>query len=308
MSEFRFSLPYKQAIKSGQTHWYKNRDHKLMDELLARVRVDGPLRSRDLDQQKGKKHSGWWDWKPAKQALEQLYMQGDLMVTNREGFQKTYDLSERVLPSAVDTSEPSIDEYAAHLLHQQLRSNGLASLKSCTYLRRNTALRRSVKALIDEGCALGTLEPVTLDNGDAYVVAAGALDSAAPRLSNRLSILSPFDNCVIQRERLKAVFGFEYQIECYVPEAKRRFGYFSLPLLYRDTFVGRMDCKAHRSEKHLEIKSLHFEPHDFDQDSLIEALSKAMARFRKFQGCETVSVGTVRPQRLQSTVRKALSQ
>jgi uncharacterized protein len=134
---FRFSLPYKHAIKSGQTHWYKNPDKKLMSELLARIRSDGPIRSRDVEAN-STKGAGWWDWKPAKQALEQLYMEGDLMVSDREGFQKTYDLTERVLPSFVHSHMPSMDEFAAHIVDQQLRCHGLVSLKGLTYQRRNT--------------------------------------------------------------------------------------------------------------------------------------------------------------------------
>ena len=106
MEDFRYSLPYKHAIKSGQQHWFKSPDQKLMQNLLDRIRVDGPLRSRDLESPR-KKGVGWWDWKPAKKALEQLYMQGDLMVSDREGFQKAYDLTERVLPAEVDASMPN---------------------------------------------------------------------------------------------------------------------------------------------------------------------------------------------------------
>ena len=105
IADFRFSLPYKHAIKSGQTHWYKTRDKKLMGELLARIRSDGPIRSRDVETNITKR-AGWWDWKPAKKALEQMYMEGDLMVSDREGFQKTYDLTERVLPSHVNSQMP----------------------------------------------------------------------------------------------------------------------------------------------------------------------------------------------------------
>ena len=89
IQDFRFSLPYKHAIKNGQTHWYKNPDQKLMAELLARIRSEGPLKSRDVEAAT-ENRGVWWDWKPAKKALEQLYMQGDLMVSSREGFQKTY--------------------------------------------------------------------------------------------------------------------------------------------------------------------------------------------------------------------------
>ncbi|MBU2239233.1 MAG: winged helix DNA-binding domain-containing protein, partial [Gammaproteobacteria bacterium] len=157
IDDFRFSLPYKNAIKSGQTHWYKDPDEKLMAELLARVTSDGPLRSRDIETKSSNSGAGWWDWKPAKKALEQLYMQGDLMVCNREGFQKTYDLTERVLPSHVDSTTPSLDEFASHLVDQQLRCHGLTSLKGLTYLRRNTGLRNAVKNIVDERLAQGLL-------------------------------------------------------------------------------------------------------------------------------------------------------
>ena len=290
IADFRFSLPYKQAIKSGQVHWYKNRDEKLMGELLARIRAEGPLKSRDLKTPtKTKKAEGWWDWKPGKKALEQLYMQGDLMVSGREGFQKIYDLTERVLPAAINTKTPDSDEFAAHLVDQQLRCHGLVSLKGLTYLRRNAELRSAVKNLFDEKLSQGILEQVQLCSGEVFVLPKGALERRLPNLSRRLSILSPFDNSVIQRDRLKALFQYDYQIECYVPAAKRRYGYFCLPLLYRGEFVGRMDCKAHRKSSHLEIKSLHWEDHGFDKDEVMAAFDKAIIQFCQFQNCDSVS-------------------
>ena len=288
MSDFRFSLPYKHAIKSGQTHWYKKRDEKLMAELLARIKSDGPLRSRDVEHKRAKQ-AGWWDWKPAKKALEQLYMQGDLMVSSREGFQKMYDLTERVLPLNVNTNMPNLAEYAAYFIDSQLRCHGLVSLKGLTYLRRHTDLRKTVKSQVNERLAAGSLEEIQLPTGESYFIEAGAFEHRLSRLNERLMILSPFDNAVIQRDRLKALFGFDYQIECYVPAAKRKYGYFSLPLLYRGEFIGRMDCKAHRKERRLEIKSLYFEPHDFDQRAVDVAFEKAIRGFSQFQKCGDVS-------------------
>lgn len=305
MADFRFSLPYKHAIKSGQTHWYRTRDQKLMDELLVRIRADGSIRSRDLEN-KTLKSSGWWDWKPAKKALEQLYMQGDLMVSDRTGFQKTYDLTERVLPVGVDTRMPSVEEFAAHLLDQQLRCHGLVSLKGICYLRRNTPLRQAVKNLLDERLAQRILQEIQLDTGEVFLAPTGALEQSLPRVSNRLSILSPFDNSVIQRDRLKALFDYDYQIECYVPEYKRQYGYFCLPLIYRDQFIGRMDCKAHRKARLLEIKSLFLESHDFDENALVEAFSAAMAQFCRFQKCDSVVLTQAQPGHLLQRLRREL--
>jgi len=305
IADFRFSLPYKHAIKSGQIHWYKNPDKKLMSELLVRIRTDGAIRSRDLETN-SKKGAGWWDWKPAKKAIEQLYMQGDLMVSNRESFQKTYDLTERVLPSNVNSRMPSTEEFAAHLVDQQLRCHGFVSLKGLTYLRRNVELRKAVKTLVNERLAQGVLEQVQLSSGEIFILETGTFERRLPRLNNRMLILSPFDNCVIQRERLKAVFQYDYQIECYVPAAKRQYGYFCLPLLFRDEFIGRMDCKAHRKTSHLEIKLLHFEPHNFDEGLVVSAFVDAIKQFSHFQKCDLVSLAKVEPKHLTKVFQREL--
>ncbi|MDH3901617.1 MAG: winged helix DNA-binding domain-containing protein [Xanthomonadales bacterium] len=305
IADFRFSLPYKHAIKSGQTHWYKTRDKKLMGELLARIRSDGPIRSRDLETNTTKR-TGWWDWKPAKKALEQLYMEGDLMVSNRVGFQKTYDLTERVLPSQVNSQMPSIEEFAEQIVDQQLRCHGFASIKGLTYQRRNSQLRKAVKTLVNERLAQRTLEQVLVSSGEVFILKAGALECSLPRLNNRMLILSPFDNSVIQRDRLKALFQYDYQLECYVPAAKRQYGYFCLPLLYRDEFIGRMDCKAHRNISRLEIKSLHLEQHNFDEELVISAFVDAIKQFCQFQQCDSVSLTRAHPQHLTQRLHYAL--
>jgi uncharacterized protein len=305
IADFRFSLPYKHAIKSGQTHWYKTHDQKLMDELLARIRSDGPILSRDLET-KATKGAGWWDWKPTKKALEQMYKEGDLMVSDREGFHKTYDLTERVLPSHVNTQMPSIEEFATYIVDQQLRCHGLVSLKGLTYQRRNTELRQAVKAVVNERFAQRTLKQVQVSSGEVFIVETGALELFLPSLQNRMLILSPFDNSVIQRDRLKALFQFDYQLECYLPEAKRQYGYFCLPLLYRDTFIGRMDCKAHRKIRQLEIKSLHLEAHKFDEDLLMTAFVEAITKFCQFQNCDSVSLTKAHPNHLTQGLRSAL--
>lgn len=305
IADFRYSLPYKHAIKNGQTHWFSNTDKKLMDELIARIRSDGPLRSRDIETNTTRR-AGWWDWKPAKKALEQLYMQGDLMVSNREGFQKTYDLTERVLPSHINSQMPGMQEFATHMLDQQLRCHAIVSLKGLTYLRRNTELRKALKTLIDERLSERSLQQVQLSNGEVLFVQPAALETPSPRVKNRLLILSPFDNSLIQRDRLKALFQYDYQLECYVPAAKRQYGYFCLPLLYRDEFIGRLDCKAHRKTSHLEIKLLHLEPHSFDEDYLIAAFIDAITTFSQFQKCATVSLTKAHPEHLTRALQSAL--
>ena len=297
MQDFRYSLPYKDSVRAGDTHWTRSRDKKLMAQLLERVAKEGPLRSRDVNDKRSSS-AGWWDWKPAKKALEQLFMQGDLMVSAREGFQKTYDLTERVLPPEIDTSTPGTEELAAHLIDQQLRCHGLVSLKGMTYLRRDAGLRKAAKELIQQRVSAGKLDEILMPDNSIFFSPAGHLEQPAPRVAKVVRILSPFDNAVIQRDRITTLFDFDYQIECYVPQAKRKYGYFCLPLLYGDQFIGRMDCKAHRKHGILELKAVHFSEHPFDQHAAVAALARALPEFVAFQGCDAIALTKVTPTRL----------
>lgn len=285
MRDFRFALP-RMAQTNGERNWFKSSDRKLISHILKRVREEGPLRARDFeDTGKGKKQ--WWDWKPAKQALEQLFMQGELMVSGRAGFQKVYDLRERVLPDWVDTRQPAMSEYASYLVDTTLRAHGFATLKSICYLRKGQALREAVREQLQLRIDTGSITTIALNDNSLVYADAGLLETRAPRSNAVVRILSPFDNAVIQRERGRDLFDFDYQIECYLPQPKRQFGYYCLPVLYRDRFVGRVDCKAHRSEKRLEIKALHIE-HEVD-DEFADAFNHSVLAFSLFNGCHEIT-------------------
>lgn len=132
MSDYRYSLPRKHAIAGGEKHWF-DKDSKLTIEVLDRIRAEGPLQARDFED-KSHNNNGWGEWKPAKKALEQLYMEGELMVVKRQRFQKIYDLTERVLPNHIDTSTPSNEEYCQYLITRYLKANGIATPEQITYL------------------------------------------------------------------------------------------------------------------------------------------------------------------------------
>jgi len=285
MRDYRFALPRMSAI-DGDRGWFKNFDKNLNQHILERIQAEGGLRARDFeDDREGKQ--AWWDWKPAKQALEQLFMQGELMVSGREGFQKVYDLPERVLPDWVDTSHPTLNEFADHLIDTTIRAHGFATQKSITYLRKGKALRDSVNELLQARLASGLLTSVK-HNGSEYYIDPEQLEARAPRSPNQVRILSPFDNAVIQRERGRQLFAYDYQIECCVPEAKRQFGYFCLPILYRDSLVGRIDCKAHRKQKTFELRSKYIEAKV--DEGFNKAFETALADFAHFNGCEQIDL------------------
>jgi uncharacterized protein YcaQ len=270
---------------NGERNWFEVSDRKLTDQILQRIEKEGPLRTRDFADTR-QVNNGWWDWKPAKQALEQLFMQGELMVSGREGFQKVYDLPERVLPDWVDTSMPTMDDYAGHLVDTTLRAHGFASLVSMAYLRKGKPLREAIKSQLQQRLDANQLTTLELGNNNTLYIDPELLESRAPHSSAQVRILSPFDNAVIQRQRGREIFNFDYQIECYVPEPLRKFGYFCLPIQYRDRLVGRMDCKAHRADDALEIRSMHIEQ-KVDAD-FTELLAQAIQSFASFNNCAGV--------------------
>ena len=286
MRDFRFSLPrMKQA--NGDRNWYEGCDKKLMRHILQRIQQEGSLLARDFeDTRKGKKE--WWDWKPAKRALEQLFMQGELMVSRRDGFQKVYDLPERVLPDWVDTTEPTLDEYADHLIDSTIRAHGFSTAKSMVYLRKGKLLRKAIDDQIQGKVENGSLLKVGQGDSNVIYVLPELLEKPAPRTNKTVRILSPFDNVIIQRQRGQDIFQYNYQIECYVPQPKRQFGYFCLPLLYGDKFVARADCKAHRKQGVFEVKSLHYEPDFMPHEAFTQALSSAVDSFARFNGCTNI--------------------
>jgi len=150
------------------------------------------------------------------------------------------------------------------------------------------------------------------DSGSAGVIEPSAFQpldpgSAAAPASNRAMLLSPFDNLVIHRDRIQSVFGFDYQIECYLKEQDRRYGYFCLPIVYRDALIGRADCKAHRGDARFEIKHLHFELDEEQEDEMLTAVAEAFRRFATFNGCTEITVGRTSPASWLQSIRAALN-
>lgn len=285
MKDYRYSLPIKKEFK------YKDnilgpRDPKLMKEILKRVKEEGPLRSKDFKQAKGVKNSGWWDWKPAKKALERLFLEGELEVTRREGFQKVYDLPERVIPSAVDKSFPTKKEYIRFLIKRTLRHHGVATSSEVGYLQKKNikdAINKEFKEMLYSGEVVQvSIQGIT----EFYYMTPDSMNSL-PRVSPKILILSPFDNMIIQRKKLKRFFNFDYQIECYVPAAKRKYGYFSLPVFSRALPFARIDCKVDREGKKLLVQSMHYEK-NVDRDFLKPKLQLKLNSFARFNNCQKV--------------------
>jgi uncharacterized protein YcaQ len=260
LADFRYSLLRMKHYASRHPYGLKV-GPEARAAVLDRIRAEGPLRARDFEDEARHEIGGWGRYKDSKIALEQLWHEGTLTIVTRDGFEKTYDLVERALPDGVDTREPTLDELAVHLVERARRALGVFSPPHVTRLRREPGIRpavgRALDAALEEG-SLVRIAPPGEPTPTRWYADAQAL-ARPPRVSRRPRLLSPFDPLVTYRDRAERLFGFDYQLECYVPEEKRQHGYFVLPLLQGTRFLGRADCKADRSRGVLQVRHIAVE-------------------------------------------------
>ncbi len=287
MKDYRYALPAMMSVRKGESRYFNRGDQHLMNEILARVRAEGKIRLRDIDKNNKKSVGNWWNTGPGRRAFEQLYMQGDLMICERNGMEKVFDLTERCLPENIDLSMPTLYEYAQYLFNNTLRAHGAFTWKQLVHLKKND-LKETMRVVLKEQIDAGVVSAIKLENGQTLYVDVAAIEKKVST-DFGLKILSPFDNSLIHRDRLASLFEFDYRIECYVPAAKRVYGYFCLPILYQDELVGRVDCKAHRSIKELEVISLHLEKTVKNKELFFFELEQELKSFAAFNQCSTIN-------------------
>ncbi|QNA89573.1 winged helix-turn-helix domain-containing protein [Massilia sp. Dwa41.01b] len=264
--------------------------------LLAHVRTHGPVRSSDFERTDGKAN-GWWEWKPEKRSLEVLFTSGALMIARRHNFQRVYDLAERVLPGWDDARMPALAEVRRTFALQTVKTLGVARAAWVPDYHRTRRPHVDLAALADEGLLLpvrveGWNEPLYVHPGHLELARQAEQGKLAPTLT---TILSPFDPVVWDRRRALELFDFDYRLECYTPAARRRHGYFTLPLLRRGQLVGRIDAKAHRAGGVFEVKDAWFEPGLRLTDALLRDVAAALARCARWHGCPQVLVQRTEP-------------
>lgn len=225
--------------------------------VLAEVRDRGPIAASELTDG-GTAKGPWWGWADGKSVLEWLFWTGELSVASRRnGFERVYDLTERVVPAEVLAAPtPSIADAHRQLVRIASRALGVATrtdIFNYLYLRADRTA-----ASIAELVEAGELLPVTVDGwSDPAYLAAGARQ---PRRVDARALLAPFDPLVFDRARVERLFGMRYRIEIYTPAPKRTYGYYVLPFLLGDTLVGRVDLKAERARATLLVQAAHSEP------------------------------------------------
>jgi len=262
MAEYRYFLPRMMRMREVSRGWWlqaRTENAALYPEVLERVRAEGPLGAAAFEDPRGGRGT-WWDWKPAKLVLEDLLDQGLLMCSERTaGFARIYDLTERVLPPGLDTTDPGQLAASRHLLLRGLERLGVATVgEMADYFRLKPA--DQVKAAVAGLLADGEIIPVGVEGWQKLGYAAQAtLNRPLDVPRHQPTLLAPFDNLLWERDRVERIFGFHYRVEIYVPEARRIHGYYVLPLLARGRLGGRADLKLDRKESVLRVRGLWLE-------------------------------------------------
>ena len=273
-----------QGIYKGLTQFAKDRP-QVIEQTLQRVRTEGPLRPRDFGQP-AVRSGEWWGWNDNKTALEYLFWTGDVTTAKREGFERIYDVPERVLPGgALNAPTPSRADAMRELARQSARALGIATETDIRdYFRLPVACaRQAVQELAEQGEILEL--PVEGWNKPAFVWK----DARPARRFDRATVLSPFDPLVWNRDRAHRLFGFHYRIEIYTPAPKRQYGYYVLPVLVGEDLVGRLCMKADRQAGTLRVNAAWHED-DVQPGNVAEAIAPTLAEMAQWLGLERVEV------------------
>jgi uncharacterized protein YcaQ len=275
-----------------------------MRKVKQRVTREGPLSARDFKDVKNRKRGTWWDWKPAKTALEMLFWQGSLMIKERNNFQRLYDLTERVIPANVNQTHPTEDEEHKFFIRRALGALGIATVQDINrYFTVSSRLDTMLKKMLRKGEITGVCIEGCKRQYYCLTEDVTRLQRHRIQHNENCRLLSPFDNTIILRERTKALFDFTYALECYTPRNKRKYGYFCLPILWHNELVGRIDPKADRQNRTLVVNNLYIEKDLPNKKQFMRALSIALESFAAFNSCVHVSVS----KRVPSGIRRQLS-
>lgn len=280
---------FRHAEEVTHARWQARFGHELeeiCDRVLAHIAANGPTLARDFESEGGS--AGWWNWQPAKVALEFLWRSGRIAVCHRDGFQKVYDLTENIVPATLLAASPDDAAIVDFACEAALGRLGFASPKEIAdFLELITAAEAAEWCGRNRERLIGLA--VTQADGStrpAFVLAdAPPVDTLAP--TQRLRILAPFDPLVRDRTRAERLFGFHYRIEIYVPQPKRRYGYYVFPILEGDRFVGRIDMA--RSGGTLAVAALWPEAGVRFGAARRRALDAELTRMARFAGVDGVT-------------------
>jgi hypothetical protein len=276
-----------------QHHFRGTDGAQVVKGVKTRIKVEGPLKSSDFEHPG--KRGPWWGWKPQKAALDFLWRSGELMIPRREGFQKVYDLTERVLPDHHALSCPDPAEHLEWACSTAAERLWIFTPKELADFW-DTIEAPDARTWCIGAETAGRMVPVRVESADGELRPAFALAdwearwARLPEPPDRVRLLCPFDPILRDRARALRRFGFDYRFEAFVPEPKRQYGYFVMPILEGGRLVGRLDPKLHRDRGLLEVKGLWWEPGIKATKARKRWLEAALEQFAAFVGADEVQL------------------
>ncbi|MCP4634777.1 MAG: winged helix-turn-helix domain-containing protein [candidate division Zixibacteria bacterium] len=313
MCDYKYYLPRMKQFYDPYGKWEKERLEKyghLLKPVLNRVRKEGSLSNRDFSKLNKRTPEYGERPNPEAAALEMLFWRGEVMITERRNFHRVYDLTERVLPKGIDTSFPNDEDLGQFLVRRALSSYGIATEKEIRD-HIHAAGKEIIADALRNLTEAGEVNQVTVEKRKTIYYALAENISSLSKLKKKkpqLHLLSPFDNLIIQRGRIEELFGFEYALECYVTPSKRVHGYFVLPILWGEEFIGRFDPKADRKAKTLIINNLKFEEGFTSFDDVIPAFAIKLREMAEFNGCEKIRIEKTTPSKIKAKIVKRVKQ
>lgn len=281
---------------------WTSENQALIHDVLDAVRQHGPLSSSHFerpDSTEPVEAWSWWGGKPANRALDILWSTGALSIQRRVNFQRHFDLVERVFPEHADVPLPEESNEQRTLATRALQAMGIGLPAGINdYFRTKWGTKtRSILADLERDSVIFGIE--IDDLGKAYVAESSRSvlkDVIEGRRPRRTTLLSPFDNLIWERRRTESLFGFEYRLECYTPAAKRKFGYFTLPILDQGKLIGRLDPKVDRREGVLYVRSIHLEEDACFDTKTAQRLTSTLRDFASFNGAASIVVESGPPE------------
>ena len=306
LRDYRFQMPHQRKAREVGSSWFRGwieqpGNAELLTMVRQRILQEGAVRTQDFEYS-GPRRDSWWDWKPAKLALEYLFTFGELMIAGRDNFKRIYDMTERVLPAWVDRTEPSPEGRDRYWVELGVRALGACKPNQAgdySY-RGQTSNKQAVRSLLEAGVlqliqsrlADGEVQELLVhrDNLEALQQSAdGALQA------RRTTFLSPFDSLFWARGRDQLFWNFRQVLEAYKPRSQQIWGYFCLPILHQDRLVGRFDPKLERKNGLLRLKALYLEPEIEPADELVLAVAQAMRDFLAFHSASELTIECSEP-------------
>ncbi len=313
-------FPYlRHCMRRFSTHGYMwLRDtipkyQQLMEEILKRIREEGPLTSRDFKDPKHRAR-GWWDWKPAKSALSLLWWMGRIIIVDRIGFQRVYDLTENAVPGKYLDRTIDIEEVWRHYLRRAVDCLVVATSSDIRdyfsfhiySLNKKQTEKKTLEEKIRILAQEDTIVEIEVGDSDIPHYALGGnveLVKEADEASiskDHAWFVSPFDNVLWDRKRVQRLFKTVVKLEAYLPPDKRRFGYYVMPIIWNGRIVGRLDPKANRETNTLILASLELDLKEEEERDACDAIRRELHCFESFHKCDSLRIERITPARLKN--------